>query len=130
MAARIAGQVAQATNGLRDGPEACLLGQWTGLTETGDPDQNEARVHVFENGRAKPPFLEATGPEILDQDVGRPGQPENDLLGFRIVEVKRDGPLSATLDQRPEGPMAADRTSPVPKRIAPFGCSTLITSAP
>ena len=118
VAARIPGQVTEATNGLRDGPEARLLGEWTSLTKTRDPDQNEARVQVFENSRAEPPFLETTGSEVLDQDVGGLGQPENDLLGFRIVEVERDGPLSATLDQRPEGPVAADRPSPVPKRIA------------
>ena len=115
---RIASQVTEATDGLRDRPEARLLGEWTGLAEARDPDQNEARVQGFEDGRAEPPCLEAAGPEILDQDVSSRGQSANDLLGFRIVEVERDGTLSATLDQRPEGPVAADRPSPVPEWIA------------
>ena len=72
----------------------------------------------LENVRTEAPFLEASGPEVLDHDVRRFRQREDDLLGLRIVKVKGDRPLSAALDERPEGPMPADSAAPIPERIA------------
>jgi hypothetical protein len=83
----LAGQIAQATDGLGDVGEARLTRSRTGLPVTGDPHHDQAAIERMQGLPAEAPRLHATGAEVLDQHVDRAGrnQVADQLAAFLLA---------------------------------------------
>src|SRR4029453_1839233 len=82
-----------------------------GRAPAGDSGEDQARVVGGQDLPAKPPLLEETPQELLDEDVGAAAQPAQERLAPRMGEVQGDRALAARVHLPPElAPIAKPRT--------------------
>jgi hypothetical protein len=83
----------EAAEALGDLVEASPLGVRPGLPEAGDTGVDEARVDLPERLVVDTEAVLDARPEILDQHVGHPREPQDDLAAGRLLHVDGDAAL-------------------------------------
>ena len=111
------GNVAHATHRFADRAEARPVAVRAGLAEAGQTNHDQSRVDGRERVVAEAPFLERAGSEILDDDVGFPGEPPRDLLAVRGTQIHGHRLLVARLDVPPQR-RAFVQQAPLAQRIS------------
>ena len=92
---RVAGQLADAGEGVADRPVAGPRGVRAGLAVAADAHHHQAGVERLHRVPAEAQALHHAGPVVLDQDIGVRQQPGEHLLAGRLLEIDRDAALAA-----------------------------------
>ena len=93
------GQRHDAAHALGDRVVACPARVWPGLAEARHRDVDRRRVHGAHGGIAEPELVGDAREEVLDDDIGAPGQLEDQLAALGLLEIDRDAALTA-VDRR------------------------------
>src|SRR4030095_8838408 len=83
---RRAGDVAQPAHRFANDAETRALMVRTGLSVTGDANHDQSGVDRGERRVIEAPSLERARAEILDDDVGAPGERSRDCLSLRLAQ--------------------------------------------
>ncbi len=98
----LAGQVDGSAHRLADPSVSGTLRVRRLLPEPGNAKHDQVRLCLLEPVDSQLPALERAGPEVLDQDVGKRDEPEQDLPATSLTEIEREGALVAAGDLPPE----------------------------
>jgi hypothetical protein len=67
------------------------------LSERGDARHHQARVNTAQILPAQVPALQGAGAKVLCDHVDEGHEPTDDLLAFRVMQIKRHDPLIAVI---------------------------------
>ncbi len=115
---RIAGHVAHASGCFGDRSKSRLVAQRSVLSVTGNANDDQPRVGCDEVRRVEIPFLQPTGPKVLEQHVALHRKPADEVLIAGVVEVGTYRQLAARLDEVPERFPAVASLAPFAERVA------------